>query len=243
MTLPRLVLVHPRNADNLVSIARAMKCFGISDWVAVSSKAHLDGMMGVLVNHRGPEESGRAISSLRRVDTLAEAISDCSWVVGTTMRVMEGRLRLTPRELALETTRRRDHSWALVFGAECNGLQNDEVEQCHAVSFIPSDEAQPSLNLSQAVVVYGYELSCVSHPEQSGPALADDAGLRALRTSLVSGLVASRVMRGESSSRHDVEALMSSLMRKIASGGGSCPFTRAISSIRRIPSITKLVAV
>ncbi len=213
MTLPRLVLVHPRNADNLVSIARAMKCFGISDWVAVSSKAHLDGMIGVLKNHRGPDESGAPLASLRRVETLAEAISDCSWVVGTTMRVMEGRLRLTPRELAIETTLRRDRTWALVFGAECNGLQNDEVEQCHAVSFIPSDEAQPSLNLSQAVVVYGYELSCVSHPEPSGPALAGDAGLRELRTSLVAGLVASRVMRGESSSRDDVEALMSSLMR------------------------------
>ena len=213
MTPPRLVLVHPRNADNLVSIARAMQCFGISDWVAVSSKAHLDGMLGVLKNHRGPEESGAAVASLRRVESLAEAISDCSWVVGTTMRVMEGRLRLDPRELAEETSRRRDVKWALVFGAECNGLQNDEVEQCHAVSFIPSDEAQPSLNLAQAVVVYGHELSSVRAAAVSGPALADDATLRAVREALVSGLVASRVMRGESASRHDVDALMSSMMR------------------------------
>lgn len=211
---PRLVLVRPRNADNLASIARAMKAFGITDWVAVSSATHLEGMQAVLRHHRPPGDFTAAVQKLRRVDTLAEAISDCSWVVGTTMRVLEGRLRLTPRELALETTQRRDTTWALVFGAECNGLQNEDVEQCHAVSFIPSSEEQPSLNLSQAVVVYAHELALVrDHEPIAGPALADDAALRELKSALVSGLVAARVLRNETSSPEDVEALMSSLMR------------------------------
>ena len=215
MTPPRLVFVHPRNADNLVSIARAMKCFGLTDWVGVSSRAHLSGMMGVLKNHRAPAESegGVSMDTLRRVDTLAEAIADCSWVVGTTMRVMEGRLRLTPRELAEETTHRRDTTWALVFGAECNGLQNVEVEQCHAVSYIPSSEAQPSLNLSQAVVVYGYELATVHAEVTPGPALADDATLRELRASLVAGLLGAGLLRSETGSRDDVNGLMASLLR------------------------------
>lgn len=213
LTPPRLVLVHPRNADNLVAISRAMKSFGLSDWVAVSSVAHLEGMKSVLLNHRAAADAAD-LSTLRRVDTLAEAIADCSWVVGTTMRTLEGRLRLTPRELAHETTQRRDTTWALVFGAECNGLQNEDVEQCHAVSFIPSSEEQPSLNLSQAVVVYAHELWAVRTTiPMRGEALAADATLRQLRSSLVSGLVASGLLRGETASRLDVDALMSSLMR------------------------------
>ena len=210
MIAPRLVFVHPRNADNLVSIARAMKTFGLTDWVAVSSVAHLEGMKAVLQNHRGPAESFD-LSSLRRADTLAEAIADCSWVVGTTMRILEGRPRLTPRELA--QVGRPDRTWALVFGAECNGLQNEHVDQCHAVSFIPSSEAQPSLNLSQAVVVYAHELWTTRGGPLPSEVLADDATLRALRSSIVAGLVAQGILRGESASRDDVDALMSSLMR------------------------------
>lgn len=218
MTPPRLVLVHPRNADNLVAISRAMKSFGLSDWVAVSSVAHLEGMKSVLLNHRAAAEAGD-LSSLRRVDTLAEAISDCSWVVGTTMRTLEGRLRLTPRELAHETTQRRDTTWALVFGAECNGLQNEHVEQCHAVSFIPSSDEQPSLNLSQAVVVYAHELWAVRGASvTAGEALADDAMLRQVRSALVAGLVAGGLLRSEGANRLDVDALMSSLMRGSLTG-------------------------
>lgn len=216
MTPPRLVLVRPRNADNLVSIARAMRCFGLTDWVAVSSAAHLNGMMAVLKHHRAPADAGpgEAMDTLRRVDTLAEAIADCSWVVGTTMRVLEGRPRLTPRELAEAVGQRRDARWALVFGAECNGLQNDDVEQCHAVSYIPSSEEQPSLNLSQAVVVYGHELATVAQAVVTpGPPLADDAALRRLRTSLVTGLIDAGVLRSETANRGDVDGLMASLMR------------------------------
>ena len=233
MTPPRLVFVHPRNADNLVSIARAMKAFGLTDWVAVSSRAHLVGMRAVLSHHRAAEGAGDLIPTLRRVDTLAQAIADCSWVVGTTMRVLEGRLRLSPRELADECSRRRDSTWAIVFGAECNGLQNDEVEQCHAVSFIPSSEAQPSLNLSQAVVVYAHELASARRAlDPAGPALADDAALRKLRTSLVSGLVARRILRGETANPRDVDALMSSLLRASLTVDEAARWTSALSPMR-----------
>jgi TrmH family RNA methyltransferase len=211
--LPRLVLVHPRNADNLVSIAAAMKHFGLTDWVVVSSPVHLDGMKSVLKHHREPTEFAEPVMRVRRVNTLAEAIADCSWVVGTTMRILEGRPRLTPRELAEMTTQRNDRTWALVFGAECNGLQNDEVDQCHAVSFIPSSEEQPSLNLSQAVVVYAHELATVEHLVTDGEALADDATLRGLRATMVKALVASGVLRTDTANPGDVDGLMSSLMR------------------------------
>ncbi|MDP2272837.1 MAG: RNA methyltransferase [Archangium sp.] len=210
---PRLVLVHPRNADNLVSIAAAMKHFSLTDWVVVSSPMHLSGMQQVLLHHRSPTDFTQVVQKVRRVDTLAQAISDCSWVVGTTMRTLEGRPRLTPRELAEMAAQRRDSTWAIVFGAECNGLQNDEVDQCHAVSFIPSSEEQPSLNLSQAVVVYAHELSQVDLTRTSGEPLADDAALRKLRASVIAGLMRAGLLRSEVANRGDVDALLASLTR------------------------------
>ncbi|HEY1087679.1 MAG TPA: RNA methyltransferase [Archangium sp.] len=205
MPMPRLVLMHPRNADNLVSIAGAMRHFGLTDWVVVTAPKYLDSMQSVLTKHREPNELVADVMKVRRVDTLADAVADCSWVVGTTMRVLEGRPRVIPRELAALSAERGDERWALVFGAEANGLQNDEVDQCHAVSFIPSDEAQPSLNLSQAVVVYANELAQVPSTHVT-PGLATDASLRDLRAACID---AARLHHG----LFDPETLLAPLLR------------------------------
>lgn len=212
MKPPRLVLLRPRNADNLGSIARAMKNFGVTDWVVVSPNPQLLEVPGL---HRLAVQSGDLLESVRRVDTFAEAIADCTWVVGTTMRQIEGRRRLTPRELASEAQGRGDETWALVFGDERNGLLNEDVEQCHALSFIPSSDEQPSLNLSQAVMVYAYELAMAQRGTIAapGPALADDALLRQVRQSLELGLNAAGFLRTDTDDRHAVDDLMASLIR------------------------------
>jgi tRNA/rRNA methyltransferase/tRNA (cytidine32/uridine32-2'-O)-methyltransferase len=212
MKPPRIVLLRPRNADNLGAIARAMKNFGLSDWVVVSPNPKLLEVPGM---NRLAVKAGELLESVRRVDTFAEAISDCSWVVGTTMRLIDGRRRMTPREFADHAAERSDETWALVFGDERNGLMNEDVEQCHALSFIPSSEDQPSLNLAQAVVVYGYELAMARRGEvKANPVtLADDAMLRQVRTSLELGLSASGFLRSQSDDRHAVEELMGSLIR------------------------------
>lgn len=212
MKPPRLVLLRPRNADNLGAIARAMKNFGLTDWVVVSPNPQLLEVPGM---NRLAVKAGDLLESVRRVDTFAEAIADCTWVVGTTMRLIEGRKRLTPRELAEAGAERNDETWALVFGDERNGLMNDDVEQCHALSFIPSSDEQPSLNLAQAVVVYGYELAMARRGTVAapGPALADDAALRQVRESLELGLSASGFLRSDSDDRHAVDDLLASLVR------------------------------
>ena len=172
MSPPRLVLVRPRNPDNLAAIARVMPLFGLAEWVAVSEARFIDGMLDVLERHRRAPEGGVSLSSLRRVDSLPEALEGCAWSVGTTMRYVGFKPRFTPRGLAEEVARRGDERWALVLGAESNGLTNDDLRHCAALSYIPSDDAQPSLNLAQAMVVYAHELS--SRP--SLPELEEVAG-------------------------------------------------------------------
>lgn len=212
MAPPRLVLLRPRNADNLGAIARAMKNFGLKDWVVVSPNPEL--LEGPGMN-RLAVKSGDLLESVRRVDSFEEAIADCTWVVGTTMRYIEGRKRLTPRELATQVEERSDEKWALVFGDERHGLRNEDLEQCHALSFIPSSDEQPSLNLAQAVIVYGYELAMARRGDvqTNGPALADDATLRQLKSSLEAGLTSVGFLRQNADDRHAVEDLLQSLIR------------------------------
>ncbi len=210
MKPPRLVLLRPRNADNLGAVARAMKNFGLTDWVVVSPNPQLLEVPGL---NRLAVKAGELLESVRRVDTLEEAVADCSWVVGTTMRLIDGRRRATPRELADQAATRNDERWALVFGDERNGLTQDDVRQCHALSFIPTADEQPSLNLAQAVVVYAYEV----HQARRGvapapsPALADDAQLRGLRMSLELALDKSGFLK--SSDRHALEDALRPLER------------------------------
>lgn len=213
MKPPRLVFLRPRNADNLGAIARAMKNFGLSDWVVVSPNPELLEVPGL---NRLAVKAGDLLESVRRVDTFAEAIADCTWVVGTTMRLVEGRRRMTPRELADTAAQQQTHdTWALVFGDERHGLRAEDLEQCHALSFIPASDQQPSLNLAQAVVVYGYELAMArrGHVTTPGPAMADDAQLRQVGQSLRLGLQAAGFLREDTDDRHAVEDLMSTLLR------------------------------
>jgi len=48
---------------------------------------------------------------------------------------------------------------ALVFGSEKHGLTSDDLSWCHAIVVIDTCEAQPSMNLGQAVAVCLYEVS------------------------------------------------------------------------------------
>ena len=209
----RLVLLRPRNADNLGAIARAMKNFGLTDWVVVSPNPQLLEAPGM---HRLAVKSGELLETVRRVETLAEAVADCTWVVGTTMRQVDGRRRLVPQEVAKEAVDRGE-KFALVFGDERSGLTNEDLAQCHALSLIPTADEQPSLNLSQAVVVYAHALFTAERERLAAgravpsAALADDAALRALKATLGEALSAAGFLQDDG--RSALDELITSLQR------------------------------
>ena len=75
---------------------------------------------------------------------------------------------------------------AVVFGDERAGLTAEEVEAVDLLSSIPSDPAQPSWNLAQAIAIYAYELRMASQaPRQPSPRPdADPAALAAVDRAL-----------------------------------------------------------
>ncbi|MBL8915232.1 MAG: RNA methyltransferase [Archangium sp.] len=206
----RLVLLRPRNADNLVSIAETMARFGLRDWVVVGEAVHLETMRSVLRVHRSENPFASEVMRVRRVDSLREAVSDCSWVVGTTPREFEFRERFTPRGLAAEVLRRGDTKWALVFGAESNGMTNEDVADCHAVSFLPSSDEQPSVNLAQSVLLYAHELRGRS---LTSTARADHATLERLGAAIEERLLRTGMIRHRGEDPHVIDQLLAPLIR------------------------------
>lgn len=91
--------------------------------------------------------------------TVAEAVADCSLVVGTTAG--QRRVPQQPIELLAKGMNRvRSHQGkaALLFGSEKFGLSNEDMSFCHELIRIPTSPDTPSMNLGQAVAVCLYEL-------------------------------------------------------------------------------------
>jgi tRNA/rRNA methyltransferase len=164
--LPTIVLVSPKGPDNIGSVARAMKNFGLSDLRLVAPRCSLEDTRKMAVH------AFDLIESASQFDTLLEAVGECDYVVGTTARFRKDFPAMhTPRQVAAKVESYQKS--AIVFGREEHGLFNDELELCHALVCIPTGSEYPVLNLAQAVQVIVYELLLArEQPEPERPALA-----------------------------------------------------------------------
>jgi tRNA/rRNA methyltransferase len=157
----RIVLVRPKSAGNVGSVARAMKNTGLEDLRLVAPRRYRAASARSMAVH-----AADLVSRARRHSSLGEAIADCSWVVGTTCRPGSYRARaLSPREAAKQIVSvAAANAVAVVFGPEDHGLSNDDLKLCHELVTIPTHSSYSSLNLAQAVLICAYEIFLAEHP-------------------------------------------------------------------------------
>jgi TrmH family RNA methyltransferase len=158
-----IVLVRARNPNNIGAVARAMHDFGFSDLRIVND------FLMPLEGARSAVDASSVLHSAATYWTVAEAVADCTLVVGTTA---VGERDLAHPLLALNDAAPQIHSAltsnagesrvAILFGSEKTGLSNDELSHCNFLLTIPmhqhSDGRHLSMNLGQAVAVCLYEL-------------------------------------------------------------------------------------
>jgi TrmH family RNA methyltransferase len=148
-----IVLVRPRRAANVAAACRAMKNMGLRTLWLVEPGPGLDEPAARSLAYGAWD----VLDGARPVSTLSEAVSGSLAVVGTTGR--ESAAAITPRELAARAEGLAGGgTLSLVFGPEASGLTGAELDLCHGVLHVPTDPAQPSLNLAQAVLLVAYEL-------------------------------------------------------------------------------------
>jgi len=164
-----VVLVRPRDPNNIGAAARAMKNFGLSDLIIVSPHPP------VWQEARSAVGAEDVLAEARVVATIAEAVADCTLVIGTAARTRSGKNRplLTPAELRRELAAGRERV-ALVFGPEKTGLTNSDLSFCHRTLSIPTRPACPSMNLGQAVAICCYELTREDGAEGQPETVASD---------------------------------------------------------------------
>jgi tRNA (cytidine32/uridine32-2'-O)-methyltransferase len=152
----RIVLVGTQHPGNIGAAARAMKTMGLHRLVLVAPERfpHADASAMAA----GADD---VLEAATRVETLAEAVADCRLVLGCTARSRRIALdELLPAQAASRVlaSSAAGAAVALVFGRERTGLDNHELQLCHAAVHIPANPAYSSLNLAAAVQVLSYEL-------------------------------------------------------------------------------------
>jgi tRNA/rRNA methyltransferase len=155
-----VVLVRARNPNNIGAVARAMHDFGFHHLSIVNDYAV------PFETARSAVDASAIITAASTHSTVAEAIADCTLVIGTTAvgeRDLQHPLYLLPEASALiHTELALGGRIALLFGSEKTGLSNDELSHCNWLLTIPMhphpDVRHPSMNLGQAAAVCLYEL-------------------------------------------------------------------------------------
>jgi tRNA/rRNA methyltransferase len=150
-----VVLVSTRNPLNIGAAARAMSNLGFSRLRVVNPYE---------ASFREARSAVGAAPVLRNAEeykSVAEAVADCSLVVGTTAahnRELHEPLKLLPQAALLIRKQLKSGRVALLFGSEKRGLSNSDLSHCHWLLHIPTRQEHLSMNLGQAVAVCLYEL-------------------------------------------------------------------------------------
>ena len=150
-----VVLVATRNPLNIGAAARAMSNFGFRRLRVVRPYEP------AFREARSAVGASALLAKAGEFKTVAEAVADCSLVVGTTAvgkRTLQHTLRRLEDGARLIRKRLKSNRVALLFGSEKTGLSNEDLSHCNWLIRIPTREQNISMNLGQAVAVCLYEL-------------------------------------------------------------------------------------
>lgn len=157
-----IVMVEPQSPGNIGMVCRAMKNMGLSRLRLVKGcdRFHPDSLKFAI-------SARDLLEQAEQFDDLPSALADCTLTVGTTRR--HGKYRqeiLSPPEVAVLLKAQTGLACraAIVFGREDSGLTTDELSLCRWHATIPSAAEYGSLNLSQAVLLFCYELGKAGEP-------------------------------------------------------------------------------
>ncbi|MFT5887710.1 MAG: tRNA (cytidine32/uridine32-2'-O)-methyltransferase [Zhongshania sp.] len=152
----RIVLVNTSHPGNIGAVARAMKNMCLSQLYLVEPQKYPHDE----ATWRAAS-AGDVLDSAIVCESLAEAISGCQLVIGTSARERTVPWPLLdPRSCMARayTEAASNHKVAVVFGREDRGLTNEELQRCNLHVHIPANPDYSSLNIAMAVQVMAYEL-------------------------------------------------------------------------------------
>lgn len=174
--MKRVIFVRPEGPRNVGMALRVCDNFGPCELVLVRPARP-----GMLLHPEFEQMSHgveRIDEKLRVVESLSEALADCTHAVGFTARVRDNLVRQEWNDAAprlRELARGAEGRVALVFGAESTGLSAEEAALCQELCHIRTAPEHTSLNLALCTGVVLQQLFTgdeVHQPEPGGVSLS-----------------------------------------------------------------------
>ncbi len=150
------ILVRPQMAENIGMSARAMMNCGIDNLRIVNPRENPKSQEAL----RASSGAEAILKSAQIFSSLAECTSDLNYVLASTARFRDMEKPVFDGEkaiLQIMNHLQNNEKVGVLFGPERTGLENDEVAISDGIIKIPLNPVHTSLNLSQAVLLVGYE--------------------------------------------------------------------------------------
>jgi tRNA/rRNA methyltransferase len=181
---PTVILCRTQMGENIGTAARAMLNFGLTDLRLVAPQCGWPNAKAVVAASGAVE----VLNAVRLFPDLAAATADLHHTLATTARAREMAKPVLDTEHAAAAATAllgEGRGVGIVFGPERTGLTNDELLLADALVSYPVNPAFASLNLAQAVLLFGYawsrcepaEVAAAAAPERPPAAKAEIQGL------------------------------------------------------------------
>lgn len=177
MQQPVVILVNPQLAENIGMSARAMMNCGLYELRLVAPREDHLSPKAISASSNAEE----ILYNAKVYATTSEAIADLQQVYASTARhrdQIKAVYNADSAAIEINALLQQGTKCGIMFGCERTGLRNEDVCLANAIINIPLNPRHSSLNLSQAVLLVGYEFyktqieNPVAHLEMNGTELA-----------------------------------------------------------------------
>jgi tRNA/rRNA methyltransferase len=168
---PAIILVRPQLAVNIGMCARAMANFGLDDLRLVNPRQgwpRTDEYREVA--YSAAAGATDLLDAAKLFPSVEAAVGDLHTLYATTARE-RGQMKavLSPSVAMGAAAAAVGERRGILFGPERTGLDNDEIALADAIITFPTSPTYASLNLSQAVLICGYEWFKAAHGDTPPP--------------------------------------------------------------------------
>lgn len=161
-----VVLVRTQGPVNIGMVARLCGNFGITDLRLAQPECEVN----CAESRKFSTHAKELLLSAPIFPSLRDAVGDCGLVIGTSARErdVDHGDALLPHEIPALLAKRPPGKFALVFGNEADGLNDDEMHCCQAFVRLKTFGTISSYNLSHAVGILLYAMAA---SEPAAPAV------------------------------------------------------------------------
>jgi tRNA/rRNA methyltransferase len=147
------ILVRPQLAENIGSVARAIKNFNINKLRIVNPRCNWPNERAIATSVGAKD----ILNKSKIYKSIDKSVADLDIVFASTSRIRKINKNIIPIT-NLSKIIKKKQKIGIVFGPEASGLSNDELNCADYLVKIPTNKNFSSLNLSHSAIIFSFQI-------------------------------------------------------------------------------------